>query len=470
MFDIQQRGSTAWREVLGGLTTFMAMSYIIFVQVHVLAGPAVGMDAGGVIMATCIAAAFGSMLMGLLANYPIGLAPGMGENFFFAFTLIPAMAAWATGVVEWKIAMALTATTGLVFLLLSFVGFRSYLLNSIPASLTGGIAAGIGLFVALLGFTNGNLISAGGGLIEFAGFVTGQGEAAALNTVGLLTLGGLLVTMVLWALRVPGAVLIAILVNAAAAMALGLLDVPTSAAAWPGGLGKTAGGAVEGFVGLGRALTSEHVVEMLILLLVLLMMDVFDTVGTLVGLASQAGLMVEGKLPRAERALGADALATVAGAGLGTTTVTAYIESVTGVAVGARTGLAAIVAGVCFLLAMFFQPIIALIGGGVMVGGAAKNPMIAPAMIFVGAMMLRAIRTIDWDDVTEFLPAFLAMLVMPLTMSISHGIAAGFVGYALGKLLTGRGRAVSAMVYGVAGAFVIRYALWIAFQLELVGL
>jgi AGZA family xanthine/uracil permease-like MFS transporter len=206
------------------------------------------------------------------------------------------------------------------------------------------------------------------------------------------------------------------------------------------------------------------------LLLVLLMMDVFDTVGTLVGLASQAGLMVDGKLPRAERALGADALATVAGAGLGTTTVTAYIESVTGVAVGARTGLAAIVAGVCFLLAMFFQPIIALIGRGVMVDGAARNPMIAPAMIFVGAMMLRAIRTIDWDDVTEFLPAFLAMIVMPLTMSISHGIAAGFVAYALGKLLTGRGRAVSAMVYGVAGAFVVRYVLWIALRLELIGL
>jgi adenine/guanine/hypoxanthine permease len=470
MFDIQQRGSTVWREVLGGLTTFMAMSYIIFVQVHVLAGPAVGMDAGGVIMATCLAAAVGSVLMGLMANYPIGLAPGMGENFFFAFTLIPAMAGWATGVVEWKIALALTATTGLVFLLLSFVGFRSYLLNSIPKSLSGGIAAGIGLFVSLLGFSNGNLISAGGGLIEFAGFVTGQGQAAALNVVGLLTLGGLLVTLVLWALRVPGSVLIAILVNAAAAMALGLVPLPETAAGLPSGLGQTAGGAIEGFVGLGRVLASEHVVEMLILLLVLLMMDVFDTVGTLVGVSSQAGLMVDDKLPRAERALGADALATVAGAGLGTTTVTAYIESVTGVAVGARTGLAAIVAGACFVLAMFFQPIIALIGGGVMVDGAARNPMIAPAMIFVGAMMLQSIRKIDWDDVTEYLPAFLSLVVMPLTMSISHGIAAGFVAYALGKLLTGRGRSVSAMVFVVAGAFVIRYGLWVAFRLGMIVL
>lgn len=467
MFAIQQRGGSVAREIIGGVTTFLAMSYIIFVQFGLLTQHA-GMDGGGVIMATCIAAGTASILMGLLANYPVALAPGMGENFFFAFTLVPAMAALGIeGTQGWQMAMAMVLLSGVLFLLLSFVGFRSYVLNAIPASLKHGIAAGIGLLIATVGMSYGNLIHAGGGLVEFVGFTVRQGDQVVLNYAALLTLIGVAVLMILTAFRIPGAVLLTILILALLALdyggrGLGLIHWPDQGpTAMPTGLGKTAGGSFAGVHGLWQAMTGGKAVEILTFVFVLLFMDLFDTVGTLVGVTSRSGLLREdGTLPNAERALAADAAGTVIGAGLGTTTVTSYIESVTGVSAGARSGLAAIVTGLLFFAAMFFHPIVAMIGGGVEVApGVYKYPLIAPALILVGAMMLRSVAELDWSDPTEYLPAFLAILAMPLTMSISTGIAVGFVTYALGKLLTGRPKQCPIMVYVVSVLFVLRYIL-----------
>ncbi len=461
MFQIRQRGSTVGREILGGVTTFMAMSYILFVQPAVL--KKAGMDAGGVLMATCISSAAACMLMGLLANYPIALAPGMGENFFFVFTLCGVTAAAGAFKLSWQEALALTAVTGLLFLLLSLVGFRSRLLNSIPDSLKSGIAAGIGLFIALIGFEWGNIITTS----PVTGVTLNSLDG---NYVAGLTLLGLGITLALSAFKVRGAILIGILLTTGATWAVGQIwHVP--AVQWhgligvPHGLEKTAGGFIKGFGSLWNNLLSKHALEVIAFAFILLFMDLFDTVGTLVGVAKRGGLMKNGKLPAAERALSADATGTVIGAALGTSTVTSYIESITGVAAGARTGLAAIVTGILMLIALLFQPLVEMVGGGVAVGEYSpgspilRYPMIAPALILVGALMIRAIRDIDWDDVTESIPAFLTMVTMPFAYSISAGIAIGFVSYAFGKLITGRVRQCPVIVYIFAVLWVLRYVL-----------
>ncbi|MDY7010418.1 MAG: NCS2 family permease [Planctomycetota bacterium] len=445
MFGIKDRGSTVGREVLGGVTTFMAMSYILFVQVGLLGSKGVGMDDGGVLMAMCISAGIACILMGIWANYPIALAPGMGENFIFV-GFAGAMAGWSMGYLGWQMALALTALAGVIFLLLSTVGFRSRVLNAIPDSLKSGIAAGIGLFIAVIGFSYGNLVVKNpDGLVMFPGF-SGNIEA-------WLTLIGLGITIALLAFRIRGAILIGILATTGIALLWGQTQwrAPVS---MPGGLGETAGGLVPGFANLWSALPG-HWIEIVTMIFILLFMDLFDTVGTLVGVAKRAGLMHNGKLPRAEKALAADAAGTVIGGCLGSSTVTSYIESVTGVQDGARTGLAAVITGLCLMAAMFFGPLVQMVMGEF---GFGKYPMIAPALIIVGAMMLRAIRDINWDDVTEYIPAFLTMVTMPLAYSISAGIAIGFVSYAFGKLVTGRVKECPIIVYVFAVLFVIQYA------------
>ncbi len=454
MFHIRERQSTVGREVLGGLTTFMAMSYIIFVQVSFLSGPSVGMDPGGVMMATCLASAIACILMGIWANYPIGLAPGMGENVYFAFTLVPLMATWGYGA-GWKMALALTATAGAVFLLLSLVNFRARLLNAIPDSLKSGIAAGIGLFIAVVGLNMGNVVAKNpyGPMTALVGFRD--------NPAAWLTLAGLAIIMMLTAFRVRGAILLGILSTTAVAMLWGHTQAQVPVA-MPTGLTKTAGGFIGGFASLYQGL-SEHWVEILTALFILLFMDLFDTVGTLVGVSQRAGLMQDGRLPRAERALAADASGTLAGAMLGTSTVTSYIESITGVQAGARTGLAAIVVGICMLAAMFFRPLVEMVIGDftVTVAGSEvqKFPTIAPALIVVGALMMRAIRDIEWDEITESIPAFLTMITIPLAYSIADGIAIGFIAYAAGKLLAGRPKECPLLVYLFAILLSLRFML-----------
>jgi len=460
MFEIRTRGSTVGRELLGGVTTFMAMSYILFVQPAVLSKT--GMDAGGVFMATCISAAVACVLMGLMANYPIALAPGMGENFFFVFTLCGVGAAAGAFKLTWPEALALTVVTGLLFLILAMVGFRSKLLNAIPDSLKSGIAAGIGLFIALIGFEWGNLIE--DHPVTYVQLAKMQG-----NYVAVLTLIGLAITLALTAWRVRGAILIGILVTTGATWLAGiLLDVRTiclpDGLALPTGLAATAGQFAGGFATLWEKLFSADWMHIVTFAFILLFMDLFDTVGTLVGVASRAKLIHNGKLDRAERALSADAAGTVVGACLGTSTVTSYIESITGVQSGARTGLAAIAAGGCMLVAMLAWPIVEMVGGGVSIGTDAFGdpilcyPMIAPALIIVGALMVRAIRDVKWQDMTEALPAFLTMVTMPFAYSISAGIAIGFVSYAAGKILSGRFRECPAIVYIFAALFVLQYA------------
>jgi len=455
MFEIRQRGSTIGREVLGGVTIFMAMSYIIFVQYGLL-GKTVGMNPGGVMMATCISAGLASILMGVLANYPIALAPGMGENFYFAYTMVGAaaagtgMAAWGVGV-PWQMALALTVLAGAIFLLLSMVSFRSRVMDAVPDALKSGIAAGIGLFIAVVGFSYGNLViqASPGGLVDLPDMRD--------NLVGWITLIGLGVTLAMMAFRVRGAILLGILVTTGVCLAWGKTQWQAPMA-WPDGIGETAGGFVPGLRDLWTALPG-HWIEILTMVFILLFMDLFDTVGTLVGVSQRAGLMREGKLPRAERALAADAAGTVIGGCLGTSTVTSYIESITGVQAGARTGLAAVVAGVCMLAAVFFEPLVKMVMGEFAVDGSAKFPTIAPALIIVGSMMLRTVREVNWEDVTEYLPAFLTMVTIPLAYSISDGIAMGFISYAFAKVVSGRPRQCPVIIYVFAVLFVVRYAL-----------
>jgi len=346
-------------------------------------------------------------------------------------------------------------------LLLSMVSFRSRVLDSVPDALKSGIAGGIGLFIAVIGFSFGNLVVKGppGGLVDLPDL--------RHNPAGWIALAGLGVTMVLVAFRVHGAILLGILTGTGVALACGLT-------AWrfplalPSGLAKTAGAFAPGMVDLWSAL-GDHWIEILTMLFVLLFMDLFDTVGTLVGVSQRAGLIRDGHLPGAERALAADAAGTVIGGCLGTSTVTSYIESIIGVQAGARTGLAAIAAGVCMLGAVFFRPLVEMVMGnftvpvtapdGAVLATVRKFPTIAPALIIVGAMMLRTMRDVNWDDVTEYLPAFLTMITIPLAYSISDGIAMGFVSYALGKLLTGKARQCPLLVYVFAILFVIRYAI-----------
>lgn len=443
-FALAAHGTTFRQEVLGGTTTFLAMSYIIFVQPGVLSQA--GMDFRAVMYASCLAAALGTFLMGLLANYPVALAPGMGENFFFVYTLC-GVAPLGFGL-TWQQALAAVLLAGIFFVLLTLSGIRSQIVNAIPNSLKLGIAAGIGLFITLIGLEYGNLVvSAPATLVRLGDF---------RQPVTLVSLLGLLLMIVLLAYRVRGAILLGILATTAIAAGFGLIhyqgifsvDLHLAPTFWKFDL---------------RGLFAVRPATLATAVFVLLYLALFDTVGTLVGVGQQAGLLRGGKLPRAGRALFADAVGTTIGAGLGTSTVTCYIESAAGVSDGARTGLANMVTGLLLLAAMFFSPLASMIGGGVTVGtDASHNPIVryptlAPALIVVGAMMLKVIRELEWDEPTEYIPAFLTLVGIPLTFSIASGIAFGFVSYAVAKLATGRWRECPVLVYIFAALFVVQF-------------
>ncbi len=443
-FQLQAHGTTLRRELTGGITTFLAMSYIIFVNPGVLSQA--GMNFRAVLYATCLSAALATFLMGLLANYPVALAPGMGENIFFVYTLCGA-APLGFGL-TWQQALAAVLVAGLFFILLTLSGIRSKIIDSIPKSLKVGIAAGIGLFITLIGLEYGNLIvSSPATLVRLGDF---------RHPVALVSVLGLLVMIALLAYRVRGAVLLGILATTGIASAFRLVhyhgifsaDFQLAPTFWMFDF--------RGLLGVNPATLAAAI-------FVLLYLALFDTVGTLVGVGQQAGLLRDGKLPRSGRALFADATGTTIGAALGTSTVTCYIESAAGVSDGARTGLANLVTGALLLAAMFFSPLASMIGGGVSVGAdAAGNPIlryptVAPALIVVGAMMLKAVKDIEWEDPTEYLPAFLTLVAIPLTFSIASGIAFGFISYALTKLVTGRGRECPALTYVFAALFVVEF-------------
>lgn len=442
-FGITRAGSTVRREMMGGLTTFATMSYIVFVQPTVLA--MAGMDFGSVLLATCISSAVGCFLMGLLANYPIALAPGMGENFLFTFTVCIAMG------FSWQSGLTIVLFSGLLFTLLSLFSFREKVMDMFPLCLKNAIGPAIGLFIAFVGLQWSGIIVLNNATMVSLGDLK---HAAPLTAIA-----GFFLIAILMAHKVNGGILIGILFTAGLGLAVGVIPrtLPEFHLS------------TETFFNLGFRELLDRWQDALMAIALFFFLVLFDTVGTLVGVTNQAGLMTkDGKVPRAGRAFLADALATSFGALVGTSTVTSYIESATGVAAGARTGFAAIVTGVCFIAAILFAPVIALVGTnigpehyqalGIQGAQVPMYPAVAPALIAVGFLMLAPLGKIQWDDVTESLPAFLTIAMMVLGYCITEGIAAGCISFAVIKTATGRHREVHPIMYITALAFLLRYA------------
>ena len=424
-FQLRAHGSSIRTEVLAGLSTFLTMAYIVFVNPDILA--AAGMPREAVFVATCLAAAIGCLVMGLYANYPIALAPGMGLNAYFAFVVVGTLG------YSWQAALGAVFLSGCLFVLVSLFRLREWVVNAIPRSLKFGISAGIGLFLALIGFKNAGLIGPNPATLLTIGDLT--------QPAPLLALAGLLLIVALEARKVSGGVVLGILAITLAAVAFGLSPF-RGVYAWPPSLAPTL---------LQLDLVGALDAGLLAVVLTFFLVELFDATGTLVGVAHRAGLLdAEGKLPRLKRALLADSSAIVAGAALGTSSTTAYIESAAGTAVGGRTGLTAVVVALLFLLALFFAPLACTV----------PAYATAPALIYVAILMARALAELDWNDLTEAAPAVLCALAMPFTFSIAHGIAFGFVAYAGIKLLAGRARDAGPAVWMIAAVFVAKF-LWL---------
>jgi AGZA family xanthine/uracil permease-like MFS transporter len=434
LFEIRAQGSTPQREIAAGITTFLAMAYIVFVNPAVLSQA--GMDFGAVLVATCLAAAAGTLLMGLLANYPIALAPGMGENFFLVGAVLGMGITWQQG-------LAAVFVAGLLFLLLSILRIREMVLDGIPDALKHGIAAGIGLFVVVLGLVNGGVV-----VRHPISPVVPVKLGDLANPATQTALFGTLLTAGLLARGMRGAVLLGIFGTALFGFARGVVSFHGVVAA-PPSLAPTLG-----------QLELRSLIEPAVwpVVLIFLYMAMFDAIGTLIGVGEQAGLLKNGKLPRATRALSADASASVIGAILGTTTVTAYVESAAGVQAGGRTGFANVVTAALFLLTIFFAPLVETLGRGYGSGpGVVLFPVTSPALVAVGCFMARSLARIPWDDAAQALPAFLTVVGIPLTYSIADGLAFGFVAYPLTMLFAGRAREVRSLAWVLAGLFVARH-------------
>ncbi len=426
-FGVSEQGSTFSREAVAGLTTFLAMAYILFVNPQVL-GDA-GMDLNAVFVATALAAALGTLVMGVWGRYPVALAPGMGLNAFFAYTVVLGMG------IPWQTALAGTFVSGLLFFVLAVTGVRGMIINSIPNELKLAVAAGIGLFIAFIGLRNAEIV------VQSDATTVTLGNLARPAT--LLAIFGLTVTALLLVRGVRGGVFYGMILTAAAGVVTGLIDLPSGVVARVPSLAPTFG---EAIVNLPDVLA----VQLISVVLTMLFVDFFDTAGTLIAVASQAGLLRDGKLPRANRALTSDAAATMAGAVLGTSTTTSYIESSAGVAAGGRTGLASVVTSALFLVALFFSPLLAVV----------TPEVTAPALIVVGVLMARGLRDIDWTKLEFAIPAFLTVVAMPLTYSIANGIAAGLVLFPLLMLVQGRWRQVHLITYVLAAAC-LAYFIWL---------
>ncbi|HEX7185230.1 MAG TPA: NCS2 family permease [Thermoanaerobaculia bacterium] len=429
LFGVRAAGSTPGREALGGLTTFLTMAYILAVNPVFLT--AAGIPLEGAILATALSAGLATLLMALLANYPIALAPGMGMNAFFAYGICVGAG------VPWQTALGMVFWAGVLFVLLTVTGARRVLVRAVPEVLQLGGAVGIGLFIAFIGFQHGGIVRAD------PNTMVGLGDLG--SPAALLTLFGLAVSLVLMAMGVRTAIFWGLAATLAAALLTGVIPAPADVLSAP----RLA------LPGLQIDLWGALKLQYLPLILVLLFFALFDTLGTLMGVAHQAGFLKDGELPRIERALAADAAGMVGGALIGTSPVTSYIESGAGVGVGARTGLASVVTGLLLLLSLFLAPLVAVVGQGI---GGGLNPVTAPALILVGILMVQAVREIDWTDPTEAAPAFFTALVMPLTFNISHGLAAGIIVYALVKTAAGRFREVHWLMYVLAVLFLLRYA------------
>ena len=427
-FGLTEKGTKVSTEVLAGFTTFLSMSYIVLVNPAILSQA--GLPIVAVAAATCASAAFASILMGLLANYPLALAPGMGLNAYFTFTVVKGMG------VPWETALGCVFISGIAFLLMTFVGIRQLIVNSIPRPLYSAVAGGIGLFIAFIGLKEAGVIVAHPATTVSLGNLH--------SATPLLALFGLLVIAALNAWRVQGAVLIGILLTAALAWMFGVASFSPQ----PYNFSELTETAFK--LDLSSALhLGGNGFGILEIIFVFLFVDLFDNVGTLVGVTKEAGLVKpDGTIPRLNRILLSDSIATIVGSFLGTSTVTSYVESATGVAAGGRTGLTAVVTGLFFLLVLFFAPYAQIIPAAAT----------APALILVGSLMMAPLAEIEWKDPVVALPAFLTLAGIPLTFSIANGLAFGLTAYALLKLVSGQATKKDIMLFVLAGLFVLRFA------------
>lgn len=424
-FKISESGSNVRTEVLAGLTTFLAMSYILVVNPTILKDA--GMDFGAVFVATCLSSAFACMMMGLVANYPIALAPGMGLNAYFTYAVVRGMG------IPWQVALGAVFVSGIVFIILSMFKVREAIVNSLPNSLKFSIGGGIGLFLALVALKSAEVV------------ISNQATLVSLGDIHspkvILTIVGFCLIVALEHFRVRGGIIIGILAVTAVASVMGINQFQGVFAPVPS-LAPT-------FLQLD--FHDLFTMSLVSVIFVFFFVDLFDSTGVLIGVAGRAGLLVDGKLPRVKKALLADSTAIVVGAGLGTSSTTAYVESAAGAAAGGRTGLTAVVVGVLMLASLWFSKL------------AASVPAYAtaPALLYVGVLMMRSMTEIDWKDVSEAAPAFFTLIFMPFAYSIADGIAMGFISYALIKLFCGKVKDVSYMVWIIA-------ALW-AFKLLWLG-
>ncbi|BFM35751.1 NCS2 family permease [Acinetobacter towneri] len=424
LFKLSENKTTFRTEILAGVTTFLTMCYIIIVNPMILSET--GMDHGAVFVATCLAAAIGCLVMGIVANYPIALAPGMGLNAYFTYSVCLGMG------VPWQTALAAVFVSGIIFIAISMFKIREAIVNAIPMSLKLAIGGGIGLFLALIALKNAGVI------VDNPATLVGLGDLKQPSV--LLALLGFLMVVVMHHFKVRGAIIISILVLTAISTALGLSE-------FKGVVGEIPSIAPTfmqmDFEGLFTA-------SLIGVIFVFFLVDLFDSTGTLVGVSHRAGLLQDGKLPRLKKALFADSSAIVAGAALGTSSTTPYIESSAGVAAGGRTGLTAVIVGLLFIACLFLAPLAQSVPGFAT----------APALLFVGVLMIQGIVHIDWDDITEAVPAFLTVVFMPFTYSIADGIAMGFISYALIKLLTGKAKSVPYMVWIIAALWALKFAMF----------
>ncbi|WP_339253764.1 NCS2 family permease [Sporosarcina sp. FSL W8-0480] len=436
-FEFDKLGTNYRREIIGGLTTFLAMAYILAVNPIMLSLEAVPdlpeamrMDKGAVFVATALAAAVGSLFMGLIARYPIGLAPGMGLNAFFAFTVV------LTYGIPWQVGLTGVLFSGVIFIILSLTGLRELIINAIPAQLKYAVGAGIGLFITFLGLQNANII------VGDPNTLVALGDLSSGPT--LLAIFGLIVTVIMMVRKINGAIFYGMILTTIVGMFVSLIEVPTKIVDKVPDVSPTFGAAFDVF---SQDPMSLMTTQFLVIVITFLFVDFFDTAGTLVAVATQAGLMKEDKLPRAGRALLADSMATVTGAVFGTSTTTSYVESSAGVAAGARTGFASIVTGLLFILALFFSPLLFII----------TPEVTAPALIIVGVLMVSALGNIEWTKFEIAIPAFFVIIFMPLSYSIATGIAIGFIFYPITMLLSGRRKEIHPIMYAMFIIFILYF-------------
>jgi AGZA family xanthine/uracil permease-like MFS transporter len=428
VFGLKAQGTNVRTEVLAGVTTFMTMAYIVVVNPAIL-GEA-GMPVAAVAAATCLAAGFGSILMGLIANYPLALAPGMGLNAYFTYTVVKGMG------VPWETALGCVFLSGVAFLVLTLVGVRQMIVAAIPKPLFSAVAAGVGLFIAFIGLKEAGIIVANPATTVALGDLTTPTAAVAIM--------GLVLIAVLQAWRVKGAILIGILLATAAGWALGLAKVVPATSS----LAELTATAFKMDVMGAFTLKGGVGLAMLEIIFVFLFVDLFDNVGTLVAVTKKAGLQApDGSIPRLNRILLADSAATMVGAAAGTRTVVSYIESASGVTAGGRTGLTAVVVGLLFLVTLFFAPLVQAIPAAAT----------APALILVGALMVGSLAEVDWADPTVAIPAFLTLITIPLTFSIANGLAFGITSFALLRLLTGKITKADWLLLVLAALFILRF-------------